>query len=109
MSLQDLNTVEREIITAYLGRLETVCAKHPTAWVIVSDEEEPVYEDIYNRAQIEMAIGNTGMTKIRVRVGQDQIHSTFFVHGNYEDVVSDSTYSKAGEWLEEALLKGIYE
>lgn len=108
MALKDLSFAERKIIGRYLDRVADVCAENPTHFITVTDEEEPVYQDTFNRALIEAAIGDTDYTRIRVRVGADQVHSTFFVHGNDEDVVSDSSWSAKGEWLEEKLLKGVY-
>lgn len=108
MALKDLSKTEQEIIGRYLDRVANVCAENPNHFITVRDEEEPAYQDTFVRDLIEAAIGNTDITTIRVRVGHNQVHTTFFVHGNDEDVVSDSSWNPAGEWLEEKLLKGVY-
>lgn len=57
---------------------------------------------------VENAFGQTDITKTVVIFSAIERHTVMFVHGNDEDVVSDSGWSADGEWLEERLLKGVY-
>lgn len=108
MALQNISTIERRIITAYLDRVAALALEREIR-VTVRDEEEAVYIGNFDRSQIEAQIGDTDFTKIRVTVSDTERHTTLFIHGNEEDVVSDSGFTEAGEWLDDRLLKGISE
>lgn len=111
MALQDLSITEREIITRYLDNLELLNEERGDLQVIVFDGEEVSFSGGFIRESVEEEIGITDETKITVVTGEwlDQRHSTLFIHGNEEDVVSNSGWTNNGEWLEEKLLKGVYE
>jgi hypothetical protein len=106
MALTDIDAIERRIITAYLDRVEKLAAERPTLQIRVFDGEETSYLGAFDRAGIEKVVGITEETRVYVRVG-DESHVTVFLHGNYEDVISDSAANAAGEWLEDHLLKGL--
>lgn len=107
MALKDLSIIEREIIGRFLDRVNALATERDVK-VVVRDEEEIVFNGSFDRHLIEFHIGNTDLTKITVIISAAERHTTLFVHGNDEDVVSDSGFTDAGEWLEEKLLKGVY-
>ena len=114
MALKDLSKTEQEIIGRYLDRVDALHSERidrleeEQVRVIVRDEEEVVYIGPFDRSAIEIQIGNTDITKITVKVSDTEHHRTLLIHGNEEDVVSNSGWTKAAEWLEEKLLKGVY-
>lgn len=109
MALKDCSIIEREIIGRYLDRVQVLAGERPATRVIVRDEGfEIAYKGSFDRAAIEEAIGQTDITKIAVSASDTERHSVMFIHGNDEDVVSDSGWSNEGEWLEEKLLAGVY-
>jgi hypothetical protein len=109
MALKDLSLIEREIIGRYIDRVEAMAkVKYRDMSVIIRDEEGAVYVGPFNRGLIEIQIGNTDVTKVSVQVSDIERHTVLFIHGNEEDVVSDSGYTEMAEWMEEELLKGVY-
>lgn len=107
MALKDLSIIEREIIGRYLDRVAALTAERSDVRVRVSDGECQSYAGEFDRASIEHVIGDTDETRVTV-ICKAGSHVTVFIHGNDEDVVSNSAWNSTGEWLEEKLLKGVY-
>jgi hypothetical protein len=112
MALNDLNSIERKIITDFLDRVDVLVAENPDTRVWVHDSEEWSYRHTgrgtYRRAEAEAVVGITDATVFRIWVGDDfsEIH---FYHGNDEDVLSDMVDSKNGAWIGERLTEGLVE
>lgn len=107
MALKDLSIIEREIIGRYLDRVATLVSERPETRVRVFDGEFNSYMGSFDRSGIEHVIGDTDETHVIVTC-EDDAHIVSFIHGNDEDVVSNSAWSSSGEWLEDKLLKGVY-
>lgn len=109
MSFPDhINQIERRIINVVLSNIANLAHEYPNLEVRVSDEEELEYVGPADTDKIRGAIGHTDMTRVAVylRDGKSSRASVLFIHGNYEDVLSDTSWSKGCEWLEQRLCKG---
>ncbi|MTH61149.1 hypothetical protein [Paracoccus litorisediminis] len=108
--MEHISATERRIIRRVLTNISDLLTKHPGLTVNVHDEAEMVYSGPFDRKKIEEEIGHTGMTTITVKVPATQhpvVRATvLFIHGNEEDVLSDSGCSEGGEWLEQAMCVG---
>lgn len=109
MSFPDhIDQIERRIINVVLSNIANLAHEYPNLEVRVSDEEELEYVGPADTDKIRGAIGHTGMTRVAVylRDGKSSRASVLFIHGNYEDVLSATSWSKDCEWLERRLCEG---
>lgn len=103
-----ISQTERKIINVVLSNIANLAHEYPNLEVRVSDEAELEYAGPADTDKIRAAIGHTGMTRVGVylRDGKSSRASVLFIHGNEEDVLSDSSWGKGCEWLEKRLCKG---
>lgn len=113
MSYPDhISQTERRIINVVLSNIANLQHQYPNLIVRVFDEEDLTYTGPADIAAIRKEIGHTGMTRVMVIIpnlhaaGKSGGASVLFIHGNEEDVLSDSSWGEGCEWLEQHLCKG---
>ena len=112
MSYPDhISKAEQRIMNRVLANIQQLHREFPDLTVRVRDEEQVVYDGKPDIDAIRKELGHTGMTRVYVYPeGTAQCRaSVLFVHGNEEDVLSDSSWSRDNEWLEKRLSEGASE
>ncbi len=103
MALKDCSRIERKII----GRVLDNIAMYSDAIVEVFTglRIPDVTAPITNRAEIEEHIGVSDSTELKIQIGEVKVW-VVLIHGNEEDVISDSAHTGEGSAEIENLICG---
>lgn len=93
MALKDLSIIEQRIIWKILDNIDKL--EQPVAIEIWSGGQDSDLKGDYNRAEVSKYIGVSDETVLKIYDG-DARAWVLLVHGNEEDVISDSGSNAVG-------------